>query len=434
MKKVFVFIIATVVFCTAFLGTMSIYNSILVKRSKHVLEETIERHGDLSSGFEMFTDELTVAPTEEPISVPTSDPTLEPVEEQYNVSEDYATDLAFSEVDDLNGDFSSGVSELAEKVTAEDFIEFEGGSDDNESDDSLSFEYLPVFRESKNEIGKRIAITIDDCFQVKNLETIVDLAIRNDQKLTIFPIGSNLSKKGMADLVRLCYFDYGFEFENHTFNHKKIYRLSDEEMTEEIWSQQNALSSILGGTYQCHFLRLMGGDGDTDQRTHVYLNQLGYRGIAKWSYSGSDADLKHIKKHVHPGEVLLFHTTDRDTKILKSLLPWLKSEGYELVTLNELFGFEANEFSQSVPLEKPALANYECDYHTLAFGDYSYMTYRIQTALVSFGYLKLDGPCTGYYGKDTKRAVTEYQKARGLNATGEADETVQRLLLNEDVL
>lgn len=71
--------------------------------------------------------------------------------------------------------------------------------------------------------------------------------------------------------------------------------------------QNYALSYILGGQYECHFLRPMGGDARNDQRIHAYINQLGYRGIAHWSKSGSSQ--KQLKE-VTSGDIYLFHTTD----------------------------------------------------------------------------------------------------------------------------
>ena len=49
-------------------------------------------------------------------------------------------------------------------------------------------EYLPVYRRADID-QKRVAITVDDCFQVKNLETIIGAARSAGGRITIFPIG-----------------------------------------------------------------------------------------------------------------------------------------------------------------------------------------------------------------------------------------------------
>ena len=294
--------------------------------------------------------------------------------------------------------------------------------------DPTPFAYLPVVYRADTD-AKRIAVTVDDCYQVDNLRTIVRLAEDNGAKLTLFPVGENLSKAGMADLLKHSAFDLGFEIENHTWSHARIFRLPEEEMAAEIWKQRDALNQVLGVDYNQHFLRLMGGDGETDQRTHNYLKQLGYQGIAKWSVSGSDSDMAHIESALAPGQIYLFHTTDADTAKLQEFIPWAVSQGYELVTMNALLGLPENEVALLTQQSMPAPASFIDDHHTQKLGDYTWVVLQLQEALRSQGYLIMDGPCTGYYGEQTVKAISQFQAANGLNVSGEADsETQQRLL------
>lgn len=290
------------------------------------------------------------------------------------------------------------------------------------------FAYLPVVYHGQTE-ARRIAVTVDDCYQIGNLRAIVDLAEANGAKLTLFPVGETLRSDAMAELMKRCAFDLGFEIENHTYSHARIFRLPEDEMASEIWRQKEALNQALGVDYSQHFLRLMGGDGETDQRTHNYLKQLGFLGIAKWSVSGSDSDMKHIQSALGPGQVYLFHTTDADTAKLEEFIPWAVSQGYELVTLNALLGLPDNETALLTQQGMPAPAHYDDDRHTQRLGDYTWSTLQLQEALRSQGYLVMDGPCTGYYGEKTARAVSDFQAANGLEVSGEADSETQRMIL-----
>ena len=290
------------------------------------------------------------------------------------------------------------------------------------------FEYLPVIHRADIQ-QNRIAVTVDDCYQLENLKTIVSVAEGSGAKLTLFPVGENLGKSGMAELLRRCAFDLGFEIENHTWSHDRIFRLPDDEMAAEIWKQSAALNQALGMNYQQHFLRLMGGDGDTDPRIHSYLKQMGYLGIANWSYSGSDSDLKHIKNALAPGQVYLFHCTDPDTKKLKEFIPWAVSQGYELVTLNELFNLPANQVSALTDQVMPQPQQNVDDHHTLKAEEYTWVVARLQDRLREMGYLELDGPSTGYYGEQTAKAVAAFQQDNGLPVTGEADAATQERIL-----
>jgi len=289
-------------------------------------------------------------------------------------------------------------------------------------------EYLPVYRRADTD-QKRIAITVDDCFQVKNLETIIGAARSAVGRITIFPIGQNLEKPGMARLLRYAAFELGDEIENHTWSHQRIFRLSEREMAAEIWKQSQAVNRALGVNYQQHFFRLMGGDGESDLRTHNYLSQLGFKGIASWSLSGSDADMDQIKRALRPGAVYLFHTTDADTAKLKTFIPYAVSQGYELVTLNELFGMEKNAVSEYAEAAMPEPRAYQEDYRAHREGDYAWNVVGMQDALRKMGYLTMSGPSTGYYGSMTAEAVRCFQRACGMPCTGIADEQTQRRLL-----
>jgi len=289
------------------------------------------------------------------------------------------------------------------------------------------FEYLPVIRRVNTQ-RRQIAVTVDDCFQVDNLKAIAETARANGGRLTLFPIGQNLEKPGMAALMRRCAFELGFEIENHTWSHQRIFRLPEAEMAREIWQQGQALNRALGVNYEQHFFRLMGGDGDCDQRTHSYLKQLGFSAIANWSISGSDADMAAIRAALKPGAVYLFHTTDGDTQKLKSFIPYAVSQGYELVTLNELLGLPSNATSPRTEAAMPAPAAFRCDYRTRRQGDYAWCVVGMQDALRRLGLLRMSGPSTGYYGPRTRAAVEAFQQSRGLPVTGEADAQTQRLL------
>ena len=291
------------------------------------------------------------------------------------------------------------------------------------------FEYLPVYKRA-NILEAKIAITVDDCFQVNNLQTIAATAYENNAKLTIFPIGENFAKSGMVDTLRTCVFKLGYEIENHTWNHERVFRLPEEQMAEQIWKQRQGLNLLLGANYEQHFFRLMGGDGSSDQRTHNYLKQLGYKGIAEWSVSGSDATMEEIKMELAPGQIYLFHTTDGDTAKLQEFIPYAVRQGYQLVTLNELLGFPENEISEYVEETMPEPQPYVDEYRTHKVGDYAWNVVLMQDKLRNLGLLNLDGPSTGYYGQQTADAVAAYQKQVGLEPNGIADATTQKKLLN----
>lgn len=289
--------------------------------------------------------------------------------------------------------------------------------------------FIPVF--SKAETDENIiAITVDDCFQAENLKKIVQTAMDVGGKLTIFPIGENAIKESQSETLRYAW-ENGFELENHTYTHSGLYNSSPERLAEQVYMQQMALSSILGVEYHCHFLRPKGGDARRDQRMQMYAQQLGYYGIAHWSCAGSTSTDKEIAAALKPGAIYLFHTTNNDWDKLERFIPWAVQQGYQLVTLNEMFDYPANETSElTMPAKDypvPTLAPYTPVYTTMKKTTYSWYAYLLQQKLIELGYLT--GEPDGVYGPGCAEAVTAYQRDHNLEQTGVADpELIQTLL------
>ena len=359
--------------------------------------------------------QVTLVP--EPTAAPLSQPTEAPVEAATEAPTEAPTEQP---------------EQTEQPVTAGDVL---GASDSTEYIEP--FEYLPVYKVG-NTTDKKIAITVDDCYQVNNLKTICQLAYDNGGKLTIFPIGENFAKTDMDKIMMTCV-QAGFELENHTWSHARIFRLSEEQMASEIWSQSNGLNQLLGVNYHQHFFRFMGGDGEYDQRSHNYLKQLGYKGIAHWTYSGSDTDIEKLKTTLEPGAIYLFHTTDIDLRKLQSFIPYAVSQGYKLATLNDVLGFEENVYeplisaSSSMPRPQP----YVVEYSELREGDYSWSIVLLQRKLMELGYLAAEAasatsgnPADGDYGAGTTAAVRAFQADHDLPATGVADVETQVALFS----
>lgn len=299
---------------------------------------------------------------------------------------------------------------------------------------------LPVITQGPTD-RKQIVITIDDLNEVDNLNEVIELCRSYGAKLTLFPIGSVIMNKVDLQVLLKKAHDLGYEIENHTFSHKNLYSLTAEEMAEEIYRQNMAVNMALGVEYEMHFLRMPGGNGEKDARSHQYLNQLGtYKGVANWGYSGSDASVSHIKKALQNGQIYLFHAKADDLKKLREFIPYVYSQGYEIVTLNEMFGYEENRVSplkgdaMSYPVPEPVPFYYtELEYVSLGERQYKqmYAIQLLQNRLISLGYLPPDVKVDGDYGFLTKAAVELFQQENGLTADGFAGKKTQAVLFSD---
>ena len=139
--------------------------------------------------------------------------------------------------------------------------------------------------------------------------------------------------------------------------------------------------------------------------------------------------MDQIKAALRPGAVFLFHTTDADTRKLKEFIPYAASQGYRLVTLNRLMGWEDNALTPYAEQAMPAPRAYAEDYRARKLGDYAWNVVGMQGALRRLGLLKMEGASTGYFGQQTADAVKRFQSENGLPVTGVADAATQRRLL-----
>lgn len=290
--------------------------------------------------------------------------------------------------------------------------------------------YLPIFKKAETD-EKVVCVTVDDFFQFKNARTIIDVAIANGAKLTLFPIGKNVLREELQDTLRYAH-DNGMEIENHTYEHKRHYQMDDATFERQIYLQCLCVDKVLGVDYQEHFVRPFGGDGRDDQRLHQYARQIGMVGIAHWNVSGSGTGLEKLIAGLAPGNIYLFHTTDKDTAKLQKFIPAAVQAGYKLVTLNEMFGYPENETSvQTVAPEDRELLKLEAFTYTprdYKKGNYAWRIYQMQEELIELGYL--DGEPDGIYGDGTAKAISVFQGKNGLEATGTADPETQDVIFS----
>lgn len=296
------------------------------------------------------------------------------------------------------------------------------------------FDFLPVISKADTD-EKVIAITLDDCSHLNNVRYAALAAQEYGAKLTLFPFGQAVMKDGMEEILNVCVFDMGFEVENRTWSNALIYRLSDLEMCTEIWSADIAVDYVLNMEYDMHFFRMRGGSGARDTRTHAYLKQLGYDAIVTWTVSGTDSSLDKLQTGISPGNIYLFNSTEDDVKKMISFMKFAQEQGYRMVTLNELLGYEENACQpaqESILTQTlPMLENYENVYVQLKVGDRAWQVFLIQSRLVELGYLAADG-ADGVFGESTSSAISKFQAQCGLMGTGVATTQTQIELFADD--
>ena len=294
--------------------------------------------------------------------------------------------------------------------------------------------YLPIFdralRTPDDEM--MIAITVDDCNDPEVLSQIVEIARRYDAMLTLFPTGEALMSEGMAEGFRTCVLRYGYELENHSYSHKKEYQLSNGELALQLWKQSIAASYVVGKDYEQHFYRPYFDNSKYDQRTHFFINKLGYAGVASYTYSYKGMTAEQLIDTLENGNIYQFDMTEKSMEVFETFIQTASRKGYKLVTMNRLFGLNEDVVGDKLTIDEqmlPSMDDYVSTYYDLKLNYRTNAVYSLQARLAELGYLTDEAAKPdGLYGSNTSIAVSAFQAKIGEAATGNATVNTQERL------
>lgn len=188
---------------------------------------------------------------------------------------------------------------------------------------------------------KVIALTFDDGPSPKYTPEILDTLKKYHAKATFFVVGQQvLLYPKLTKRIE----DEGNELANHTYSHPSFYRLSKEQIREQIQEAEEAIHSVTnvkpslfrptGGYYNEKIIDTARGEGYTvvlwswDQDTK------------DWSKPGVGKIVKNVLTHASNGDIVLFHDRIRGrsqtVEALKIILSKLEARGYRFVTVSDL--------------------------------------------------------------------------------------------------
>lgn len=198
-----------------------------------------------------------------------------------------------------------------------------------------------------------IAITVDDCYNIENVQAILALCEEHGVPVTFFVIGSALKTKDGP--VWQSAIDMGCEIGNHTWSHPQLYKLNSREIKSQLRRTQDKLDRILGHHYPMQVMRPPTGrlSADPAKKSDIWvveaIEAAGYLHAVRWDVSQTNPD-KAIRQ-VQNGSILLYHANKKDIRCLKQLIPDLLDAGYHCVTVSELLGLTAPESTWTVEEE-----------------------------------------------------------------------------------
>ena len=180
---------------------------------------------------------------------------------------------------------------------------------------------------------KYVAFTFDDGPHRGSTDRLLDGLMERGAKGTFFLVGQEIDEG--RDLVRRMK-DEGHQIGNHTWSHRRLDELSNDEALQEIGKTDALLKSIAGeGEYWLRppygFLR----DG-AEKAVSVPM--------IKWSVDPRDWEsrdtekiIKAVSENIEPGSIVLLHDIyPTSVEAALRLMDALSADGYQFVTVAEL--------------------------------------------------------------------------------------------------
>lgn len=211
---------------------------------------------------------------------------------------------------------------------------------------------------------KKIALTFDDGPSSVYTHKILDLLEQYNAKATFFVLGNMLKSNTKDEVARAV--ALGCEIGNHSFDHPSLTASSKEEIIEQIRSTNQKIKEYSGTDYECRLYRPPYGNINRSVMDTLYNDGLRMYSIL-WSSDSRDWEYRSryakgeitrdeaiegafrtVVSETSDGTIVLMHDIQEITPdILALILEKYTAEGYEFVTVSELFGFDESTDEQA---------------------------------------------------------------------------------------
>ena len=177
-----------------------------------------------------------------------------------------------------------------------------------------------------------VALTFDDG-PSRYTKDIIDTLKSNNVNATFFVLGNKIEiyKDIISESIK-----NGNEIGNHSYNHKWLSKLSTNELLDQINKTQDILKETVNYTPTC--FRPTYGSVNNRIRKSINLSiTLWTIDTKDWKINSVDRIVERAIKDIEDGDIILMHDIfQRSSEALKKIIPRLKEQGYQFVTISEL--------------------------------------------------------------------------------------------------
>ena len=199
-----------------------------------------------------------------------------------------------------------------------------------------NYEYDVVINRKIDKSKKMIALTFDDGPNY-NTSKVIDVLNKYDIKATFFVLGSRaINNKDILKKMA----DSGMEIGNHTYNHLLLTKYDENKIRSEI---EDTSEVIYSATKKRPKL-LRPSCGSVNNKIKKVANMpiiIWDIDTLDWKYHNSKRITSRVVNKVRDGDIILMHDIySASLNALSNIIPILQDNGYEFVTIDELFYYK----------------------------------------------------------------------------------------------
>lgn len=181
--------------------------------------------------------------------------------------------------------------------------------------------------------SKLVAFTFDDGPSKYTLD-IANILEEYNASATFFEVGYNI--KAHPEITKELS-ERGFEIANHTTDHSKLTKLTEVKYLSKI-NDNNALFKELTGKDMPYLRPPYGSYNDKIKASAGVPIVTWSLDTRDWESRNKDKVIEMVINNIKEGDIILFHDLYESTRdAVKELMPLLKEQGYQAVSVGELF-------------------------------------------------------------------------------------------------
>lgn len=180
---------------------------------------------------------------------------------------------------------------------------------------------------------KKVALTFDDGPDEKITRKVLKVLKEKKVPATFFCVGEKIekNKKVLKQII-----NEGHEIGNHTYTHCDLCTITQERQVEEVMKTSEIINKVTG--QETIWLRPPFGKIKKGTLSDDYIYVGWTVDTLDWCSNSVESITRRVEKQLHEGGIILMHDQYQNTLLsLPYIIDWVRQQGYEFVTLGELF-------------------------------------------------------------------------------------------------